>query len=816
MPKFPVESDSKVSGGSEENAFFMRRLKNNLTIESAEGEDKCRIRDSGNDQVFEFGALECYLIHLIYQQISADEIVSRWNQDFGTQNTVDDLEEFLDILDGWGLLEPAFASEGHSQAQSDAASHQAGAEGFDSATHRRENWHGKHTEAPLSQATKQPHRWHLFEPEGLLDFLCRGLCPLRKLVWLTPFIFVFGIFCVLFNLHLIKHDLAQAITDFGLFGRIILAAFTINLVSQLLKGLVARHHGLRVPSFGAALAFGLIPSFNFQITQDDNLSREGRLWLSSSATLGRMVLFSLSMLLWLTTRASGSQLSMLGAELAFLSVLGLLLVANPLWDGDGRNFLSVWSGTPDIKGRSMNAFRAIFFPPPKIIKRYTRHSYWFVIYAVLSFAFLVFFIGFIGIAVALRLEEQFHGAGVALFLSIAAYVIWSIRRQKRAARQAVTNMNQAAQPNEIPRPTVVHTSSPGVRQQSRAESGGSKWARRGKKLFRYSMLLLFILVMFLPYRYDPGGEATILAVARHEVNAETEGLVEEVNYTGGEWLEKGTIIARLADHRQRKDVKTTEAAIEVKRRELQVLRTTPSADEIRLAKEQIATAQFQMRYSSEEAKRVQQLYEKGTVSVQVYEDAQKVAGLDRQTVSEREASLVSLKAQVNPNQIEAVEHEIAGLLEQLEFYKEQLRRTELRMPIDGHITASNLGNLRNTYMEEGDLLTEVEDSSRMRVEIAVPEADISYITVGDPVELKIWAYTGRVFTGEVTEIGLVATEASYGRVIKVVSIFDNEDGLIKSEMTGFAKVEGSVMPVFLAFTQALSRFFRVEFWSWIP
>jgi len=135
---------------------------------------------------------------------------------------------------------------------------------------------------------------------------------------------------------------------------------------------------------------------------------------------------------------------------------------------------------------------------------------------------------------------------------------------------------------------------------------------------------------------------------------------------------------------------------------------------------------------------------------------------------------------------------------------------------NGRITTSNLGNLRNTYLEEGKLLAEVEDSARVRVEISVPEAEIEHVAVDDPVYLKVQAHADRVFVGKVTEIGVVAAEASFGRVITVVSIINNPDQLLTSGMTGFAKIEGSPMPVILAFTQALSRFLRIELWSWIP
>jgi putative peptide zinc metalloprotease protein len=35
-------------------------------------------------------------------------------------------------------------------------------------------------------------------------------------------------------------------------------------------------------------------------------------------------------------------------------------------------------------------------------------------------------------------------------------------------------------------------------------------------------------------------------------------------------------------------------------------------------------------------------------------------------------------------------------------------------------------------------------------------------------------------------------------------------------MTGYAKIGGTTMPVWKAFSLALRRFFNVQVWSWIP
>ena len=54
------------------------------------------------------------------------------------------------------------------------------------------------------------------------------------------------------------------------------------------------------------------------------------------------------------------------------------------------------------------------------------------------------------------------------------------------------------------------------------------------------------------------------------------------------------------------------------------------------------------------------------------------------------------------------------------------------------------------------------------------------------------------------------------RVVRVVTLIDNPDGLLKAEMTGYAKIAAGRKPVIVAFTRALVRFVMLEMWSWLP
>jgi len=133
----------------------------------------------------------------------------------------------------------------------------------------------------------------------------------------------------------------------------------------------------------------------------------------------------------------------------------------------------------------------------------------------------------------------------------------------------------------------------------------------------------------------------------------------------------------------------------------------------------------------------------------------------------------------------------------------------------------------------------VEDARMLRAEVEVPEQTTARIKPGARVKVKAWTYPHRTFIGTVSSIALVvtdkkklgkvdylstqredalsrATTADPGRVVRVLVSIPNPDGLLKSEMTGYAKVRTRYEPFGLVMTHGIIRFLLVEVWSWIP
>jgi multidrug efflux pump subunit AcrA (membrane-fusion protein) len=138
-------------------------------------------------------------------------------------------------------------------------------------------------------------------------------------------------------------------------------------------------------------------------------------------------------------------------------------------------------------------------------------------------------------------------------------------------------------------------------------------------------------------------------------------------------------------------------------------------------------------------------------------------------------------------------------------------------PHAGVITTPRMKEKIGQLVSKGDLIAEVHDLTIIDAEIVVPEQEIADVQVGQRVVLKVWAYPAESFEGTVTAIAPVALkpdEALDQKIIRVITKIDNAPLLLKSQMSGNAKIYAGTRSIAELMTRRLVRYLRVEFWSW--
>lgn len=124
---------------------------------------------------------------------------------------------------------------------------------------------------------------------------------------------------------------------------------------------------------------------------------------------------------------------------------------------------------------------------------------------------------------------------------------------------------------------------------------------------------------------------------------------------------------------------------------------------------------------------------------------------------------------------------VAGLADaraRLDAARLALERCELKAPVDGVIDRRlvDVGE----FIDKGRIAFRIVDTSTMRVEIGIPEQDISHVRSLQEMEFSVPALGEKLFTGKVVHISLSGSDVA--KVYPIRLEVDNADGRIMPNM----------------------------------
>jgi multidrug resistance efflux pump len=327
--------------------------------------------------------------------------------------------------------------------------------------------------------------------------------------------------------------------------------------------------------------------------------------------------------------------------------------------------------------------------------------------------------------------------------------------------------------------------------------------------------VLVIALVFVRIDLTASGDLRILPARNGDVRAPVEGLIERVFVDEGAYVATGDTIVRLSARDDEARLAAIQAAISAQESRLQLLRAGPQRNEIEVARLALNAATEHLRYATTELQRLQTLTTAQAASRAEMEQAQeKVAGLTNERDG-TQARLDLLLAGTRPESLATVQHEIASAAAERRRLEDRLGRLAVTAPHAGVITTPKLKQRIGEYVKAGDLIAKVYAVETVRAEIAVPEREIGDVRLGQRGTLRLRAFPERAFEGRVTEIAPAAEVTAGGeRIVRVTIDIPNDSGLVKPEMSGFARIYAGKRPALDVLTRRFRRFVRVEFWSW--
>ena len=263
---------------------------------------------------------------------------------------------------------------------------------------------------------------------------------------------------------------------------------------------------------------------------------------------------------------------------------------------------------------------------------------------------------------------------------------------------------------------------------------------------------------------------TLSAISTVVVGSQISGQVTDVLVDFNDKVERGQVIAKI-------DPSTYQAQIE------------QGSAQIASARASLAQARASLENAELDYRRKAELGERQLV-------ARSDIDLARAALDQARAQVASAQAQIGQQTASTRTTRI------------NLERTVIRSPVDGVVLTRTIepGQTVAASLQAPELFTIAEDLSKMKIELAVDEADIGQVQAGQRVSFTADAFADREFSGVVDQVRLSATNTSNVVTYPVVVTVDNSDGTLLPGLTVNAEIEVSRRDDVLKVSNAALRY----------
>ena len=271
-----------------------------------------------------------------------------------------------------------------------------------------------------------------------------------------------------------------------------------------------------------------------------------------------------------------------------------------------------------------------------------------------------------------------------------------------------------------------------------------------------------------------------------DIASKVAGQVLELAVDEGARVKPGDVLARVDHATADIQLRQAEAGVRLADAQLALLVEGSRREDIRQAEAALEQTQATLKVAADDARRMRELVLTGSVTPKQREDADA-----RLTVAEAQAKAASetlgkVRRLARPEEIRAAEARTA----QARAAADLLAKTIA----DCTITAPSGGIITHKAVEAGELVTPgstivtLTELDSVYVMIYVTETEMGRVRLGDAVEVRIDAFTNKVFPGKVTYISPEAeftpknVQTKEDRVKLVFGIkveIENKDGFLK-------------------------------------
>lgn len=287
---------------------------------------------------------------------------------------------------------------------------------------------------------------------------------------------------------------------------------------------------------------------------------------------------------------------------------------------------------------------------------------------------------------------------------------------------------------------------------------------------------------------------TLNAVVTVQVGTQVSGTIAQLLVDYNSPVKKGMLIARIDPATFEAKTKQAEADLENSRASVlnQRAGVVKAQAELANARANVVRQQVSLRDAKIKLDSRIRLFQEGGISQEERDSSQATYDSAVAQLEASQAGVNSAQAslEVTQAQLTAAEAQVRQKQAALDQANVDLRNTFIRAPVDGIVVSRSVdvGQTVAASLQAPTLFLIAQDLTKMQVETAVDEADISRVALEQEATFTVDSYPGQFFKGQVTQIRqapqVVQNVVTYTTVVTV----PNGELKLKPGMTANVKI----------------------------
>jgi len=301
---------------------------------------------------------------------------------------------------------------------------------------------------------------------------------------------------------------------------------------------------------------------------------------------------------------------------------------------------------------------------------------------------------------------------------------------------------------------------------------------------------------------------SLVADETSDVAPKTAGKVTNTMVNVGDFVQQGTVLAKLDENEARLRVREAEAGVVQSQAAVGQAQArlglsasgsfqASAIPEVRAANANYEQTVAELRQAEANEKRYRELVETGDVSIQNYENYRTLRDTARARVNAAKQQLEAAAnaARQNNQAIKAAQAGVDAARTQVATAQQAVADTIIRAPFSGFV--SNRAVAVGEFVTSSTPIITLLRTNPLKLQMQLSEAEVPGITIGMGVSLEVEAFKDRKFAGTVTAVNPAVDPVS--RAATIEASVENSGNLLRSGMFATARIakQGGKVGIFV-------------------